>query len=164
MDTQHSSTDQEIGDQPPRDLPILGEKDKSQESSDHVPLVSATIHLQVFLLTIAALPFSAGSRNKTHPDDRAPSTYSEGASRPRARRSQVRLSSSSSCWTLSTPMGVMRVQAHRWPEVRAGKPCLEGGWYAPETKEGRSSASPRQAAISAALFCAGIGIITGEAG
>ncbi|KAK9847941.1 hypothetical protein MYU51_017423 [Penicillium brevicompactum] len=83
------------------------------------------IRLQTLLLTIAALPFAAGSRNKTHPGDRAISTDLEGSSRPRARRSQVRLSSSSTCRTLSTPMGVVRVQAHGWPEARAGQPALK---------------------------------------
>lgn len=51
--------------------------------------VSETIRLQVLLLIIAALPFATGI-----------STDLEGSSRPRARRSQVRLSSSSTCWTL----------------------------------------------------------------
>lgn len=114
MDGQNSSTDQEIeGDQQPSVLPILSEKDKSQESSDHVPSVSETIPLQMLLLTIAALPFATRSSYKTHPGDRALSTHLEGASRPRTRRSQVRLSRSSTCRTLSTPMGVMRVQTHR---------------------------------------------------
>ncbi|KAJ5033201.1 hypothetical protein NUH16_003117 [Penicillium rubens] len=41
MDAQISSKDQEIGgDEPPSELPTLSEKDKSQESSDHVPLRS----------------------------------------------------------------------------------------------------------------------------
>ncbi|KAJ5202872.1 hypothetical protein N7449_004951 [Penicillium cf. viridicatum] len=41
MDGQNSSIDQEKdGDQQPSVLPILSEKDKSQESSDHVPLPS----------------------------------------------------------------------------------------------------------------------------
>ncbi|KAI3281145.1 hypothetical protein DTO002I6_9944 [Penicillium roqueforti] len=126
MDALNSAPHQEKGDQQPSALPILGEKDESQESSDYVPLASETTRLQTLLLTIAALPFAAGSRNKTHPGDRAISTYLEGSSRPRARRSKVRLSSSSTSWTLSTPMGVMRVQAHRWPEARAGQPCFEG--------------------------------------
>ena len=83
MDAQISSKDQEIGgDQPPSELPTLSEKDKSQESSDHVPLVSGTIRLQTLLLTIAALSFAAGSRNKTHPGDRAISTDLAGSSRP----------------------------------------------------------------------------------
>ena len=165
MDAPNSSPHQEKeGDQQPSELPIRDEKDKSQENSDHVPLVSETIRLQTLLLTIAALHFAAGSRNKTHPGDRAVSAHLEGSSRPRERRSQVRLSSSSTCRTLSTPMGVMRVQAHRWPEARAGKLCLEGGWYAPETKEGRSSGSLRQTAIPAALSRTGIGFIQGEAG
>jgi hypothetical protein len=153
MEAHNSSTGQENeADQQPNELPISSEQDKSQESSDHVPLVSETIRLQMFFLTIAALPFAAGSSKKTHPGDRAISTDLEGSSRPRARRSQARLSSSSTCRTLSTLIGVVRIQAHHWPEARAGKPCLEGGWNASETKEGRSSASPRQAAISAALF------------
>jgi hypothetical protein len=70
------------GDQPPSELPILDEKDKSQENSDHVPLVSEMIRLQTLLLTIAALPFAAGSRNKTHPCDRAVSTHLEGSRSP----------------------------------------------------------------------------------
>ncbi|CRL30938.1 unnamed protein product [Penicillium camemberti] len=42
IDTQISSKDQEIrGDQPPSELPTLSEKDKSQESSDHIPLQKA---------------------------------------------------------------------------------------------------------------------------
>ena len=115
MDAPGISPDQDQEkeeEQQPSELPILGEKDKSQESSDYVPLASETTRLQTILLTIAALPFAAGSRNKTRPGDRAISTDLEGSSRPRARRSQVRLSSSSTCRTLSTPMGVVRVQAH----------------------------------------------------
>jgi hypothetical protein len=85
MDALNSAPHQEKeGDQPPRELPILGEKAKSQEISDHVPLVSEMIRLQKLLLTIAVPPFAAGSRYKTHPGDRALSTYSEGASRPGA--------------------------------------------------------------------------------
>ncbi|CAG7965698.1 unnamed protein product [Penicillium salamii] len=39
MDSQNSSTGQENeGDQQPSELPLLSEKDKSQQSSDHVPL------------------------------------------------------------------------------------------------------------------------------
>jgi hypothetical protein len=46
MDAQVSSKDQEIGgDQPPSELTTLSEKDKSQENSDHVPLVSVTTRL-----------------------------------------------------------------------------------------------------------------------
>jgi hypothetical protein len=69
MDVQRSLPDPEIEeDQQPSEMPNLGEKDNSQETSDHVPpLVSETIRLQIFWLTIAALPFAAGSRNKTHP-------------------------------------------------------------------------------------------------
>ncbi|OQE10595.1 hypothetical protein PENFLA_c087G00657 [Penicillium flavigenum] len=38
MDAQKISTDQEIeGDQQPSELPILSEKDESQETSDYVP-------------------------------------------------------------------------------------------------------------------------------
>ncbi|CAG8275481.1 unnamed protein product [Penicillium olsonii] len=41
MDTLNSAPHQEKeDDQPPRELPILGEEDKSQESSDYVPLPS----------------------------------------------------------------------------------------------------------------------------
>ncbi|CAG8307688.1 unnamed protein product [Penicillium salamii] len=38
MNTQNSSADQEFEDQQPSELPILGEKDNSLETSDHVPL------------------------------------------------------------------------------------------------------------------------------
>ena len=63
MDAQNSSTDEEIeGDQQPSVLAILSEKDRSQESSGHVPLVSETIRLQMLLLTIAVLPFATRSR------------------------------------------------------------------------------------------------------
>lgn len=57
MDSQNSSKSQENeGDQQPSELPIFSEKDKSQETSDHVPpLVCETIRLQIFWLTIAAL-------------------------------------------------------------------------------------------------------------
>jgi hypothetical protein len=50
MDVQNSSTAQENeGDQQPSEMPNLGEKDNSQETSDHVsPLVSETIRLQNF--------------------------------------------------------------------------------------------------------------------
>jgi hypothetical protein len=83
MEAQNSSTGQENeADQQPNELPISSEQDKSQESSDHVPLVSETIRLQMFFLTIAALPFAAGSSKKTHPGDRAISTDLEGSSRP----------------------------------------------------------------------------------
>jgi hypothetical protein len=73
MDAPNSSTDQKIeGDQQPRELPTLSEKDKSQETSDHVPpLASETIRLQILLLTIAVPPFATGSRNKTYLGDRA---------------------------------------------------------------------------------------------
>jgi hypothetical protein len=81
MDAPNSSAyEEKEGDQQPSELPILGEKDESQESSDHVLLVSETIRLQTLFLTIAALPFAAGSSHKTHPGDRALSTYFEGAS------------------------------------------------------------------------------------
>ena len=132
------------------------------EPSDHVPpLVSDTIWLQMLWLTIVDLPFATRRRNKTYLGDRAVSTHLEGASRPRTRRSQVCLSSSSTCWTVSTAMGVVCVQAYRWPEARAEQSELEGGWYTPEKREGRTSASPRQAASSTALFRTGIGIISG---
>ena len=151
--TKISSKDQEIGgDQLPSELPTLSEKDKSQESFDHIPLVSETIRLQMLLLTTAAHPFTAGSRYKTHPGDRALSTNLEGASRPRKRRSQFRLSISSTCRTLSTPMGVVRVQAHQWSEARTAQPCFKGSWCAPKKRERWSSSSPRQTSIPAALF------------
>ncbi|CAG8021927.1 unnamed protein product [Penicillium nalgiovense] len=52
MESQNSSTGQENeADQLPRELPILGEKDKSQESSDRVPLEAGTRH------TLAIDPF-----------------------------------------------------------------------------------------------------------
>ena len=128
MDASNSSPDQEReGEQQLSALPIVCEKDNSQEASDHAPMVSGTAQLPMLLLTIAALSLTTGSRNKTYLGDRTLSTYSEGASRPRTRRSQVRLSRSSTRRTLSTPMGVMRVQAHRWPEARAEQSYLKGG-------------------------------------
>ena len=128
MDAPNSSPDQEKeGEQQPSELPILSEKVISQETSDPVPpLVSETIQLHIFLLTIAVLALATGSRNKTYLGNRALSTYFEGTSRPRTRRSQVRLSSRSNCRTVSTPMGVVRVQTHRWPEPRAEQSDLEG--------------------------------------
>ncbi|CAG8081846.1 unnamed protein product [Penicillium salamii] len=51
MDAQTSSTDQEIGDRQHSELPILGEKDNSLETSDHVPLNADTRH------TLATEPF-----------------------------------------------------------------------------------------------------------
>jgi hypothetical protein len=60
MNAQTSSKDKEIGgDQPPSELPTLSEKDKSPESSDHVPFMSEMIRPQLLLLTIAALPIAA---------------------------------------------------------------------------------------------------------
>jgi hypothetical protein len=59
MDVMNSAPHQEKeAEQPPRELSIL---DKSQESSDYVPLVSETIRLQTLLLTITALAFAKGS-------------------------------------------------------------------------------------------------------
>jgi hypothetical protein len=154
MDALNRSPSQEKeGDQQPSELPIVCEKGSSQEASDYVPpLVSETTQLSLLLLIIAALSFATGSRNKTYVGDRALSTYLEGASRPRTRRSQVRLFRGSTCRTLSTPMGVVRVQAHRWPEARAEQSDLEQGWHTLEKRGGRSSASPRQAAVSTALL------------
>jgi hypothetical protein len=57
-------------------------------------------------------------------------------------------------------MGVVRVQVHWWREARAEPSDLEGDWYAPEEREGQSSASPWQAATPTALFWAGIVIIS----
>ena len=72
MDAPNSLPHQEKeGDQYPSELPILNKKDKSQENSDYIPLVSETIRLQTLFLTITAFPFAAGSRNKTYPGDRA---------------------------------------------------------------------------------------------
>lgn len=59
------------GYQQPGELPILSDKDNSQETSDHVPsLVSKRIQLQMLSLTIAVLPLIAGSRNKKYLGDR----------------------------------------------------------------------------------------------
>jgi hypothetical protein len=86
MESQNSSTGQKNeADQQPNELPISSERDKSQEISDHIPLVSETIRLQIFWLIIAALPFAAGCRNKIHPGDRALSTDLECSSKARAR-------------------------------------------------------------------------------
>ncbi|KAI3092209.1 hypothetical protein CBS147333_10242 [Penicillium roqueforti] len=58
MDAQISSKDQEIGgDQPPSELPTLSEKDKSQESSDHVPLPSPLQQEAETRHTLATEPF-----------------------------------------------------------------------------------------------------------
>ncbi|CAG7949921.1 unnamed protein product [Penicillium salamii] len=58
MDGQNSSTDQEKdGDQQPSVLPILSEKDKSQESSDHVPLPSPSQQEVDTRHTLATEPF-----------------------------------------------------------------------------------------------------------
>ncbi|CAG8055755.1 unnamed protein product, partial [Penicillium salamii] len=52
------SKDQEIGgDQPPSELPTLSEKDKSQESSDHVPLPSPLQQEAETRHTLATEPF-----------------------------------------------------------------------------------------------------------
>ena len=147
MDAPNSSPDQEReGEQQPSELPSLSEKHNSQEASDHAPMGKlegghpesvpltrprseslasqtstdsgfGTAQLPMLLLTIAALSFATGSGNMTYLGDGALSTHVEGASRPRTRRSQVRLSSGSTHQALSTPMGVMRVQAYRWPEA-----------------------------------------------
>jgi hypothetical protein len=153
MDASNSSPDQEKREQRPCELPNLSNKDNNVEPSDHVPpLVSETIQLQMLWLTIVDLPFAARRRNKTYLGDRAVSTHLEGASRPRSRLSQVCISSSSTCGTVSTSMGVMCAQAFRWPEARVEQSELEGGWYAPEKRERRTSALPRQAASLTALF------------
>jgi hypothetical protein len=163
MDSPNSSPDQEKqGEQQPNELPILKTLSHNLESSDHVPpLVSEILRLRILWLTIVALPFETRRSNKTYFGDRAISTHLEGASRPRTRRSQVYLSSCSTYWALSTSMGVVRFQAHQCPEARPEQSELEGGWYVPEKREGRSSASPREAASSTALFRKGIGIISG---
>jgi hypothetical protein len=70
MDVPNSTPDQEKGEQQPSELPIVCEKDNSQEASDHVsPLVSETTQLSLLLLTIAALSLATGSRNKTYLGD-----------------------------------------------------------------------------------------------
>jgi hypothetical protein len=154
MDSPNSSPDQgKQGEQQPSELSMLNDKDHNLESSDHVPpLVSETLRLQMLWLTNVALPFATRRGNKTYLGDRAFPTHLEGPSSPRKRRFQVCLSSSSTCWDLSTSMGVVRFRAHRWPEARAEQSELEGGWYVPEGREGRSSASPREAASSTPLF------------
>jgi hypothetical protein len=121
MDAPNSTPDQEKeGEQQPSPLPIVCEKDNSQEASNYVPpQVSKAAQLPMLLLTVAALSLATGSGKKTYLGCRAISTYSEGASRPRTRRSQVRLSRGSTCRTPSTPMGVVRVQTYRWREARA---------------------------------------------
>ncbi|KAJ5037750.1 hypothetical protein NUH16_011349 [Penicillium rubens] len=58
MDVQNSSLDQEMGgDQPSSELPHLDEKDKSQESSDHVPLPSPLQQEAETRHTLATEPF-----------------------------------------------------------------------------------------------------------
>jgi hypothetical protein len=58
MDSPNSSPDQKKeGEQQPSELPSLGDKDNPPVTSNHVlPLVCEMIWLQIFLLTIAALP------------------------------------------------------------------------------------------------------------
>ena len=92
-------------------------------------MVSGTTQLPMLLLTITAL--SPQEQKQTYLGDRAFSTYFKSASRPRTRRSQIRLSRGSTCRALSTPMGVVRVQTHRWLEARAEQSYLEGGWHTP---------------------------------
>ena len=70
MDAPNSTPDQEAeGEQQPSALPIVCEKDNSQETSDHAPMVSGTAQLPMLLLTIAALYLATGSRNKTYLGD-----------------------------------------------------------------------------------------------
>ncbi|KAI3281346.1 hypothetical protein DTO002I6_9845 [Penicillium roqueforti] len=58
MDAPNSSPHQEKeGDQQPSESPILGEKDKSQESSDHVPLPSPLQQEADRRHTLATEPF-----------------------------------------------------------------------------------------------------------
>ncbi|CAG7950661.1 unnamed protein product [Penicillium salamii] len=58
MDALNSAPHQEKeGDQPPRNLPILGGKDKSQESSDRVPSPSPSQQEAESRHTLAAEPF-----------------------------------------------------------------------------------------------------------
>ena len=163
MDSPNSSPDQEKqGEQQPNELPILNDKDHNLEPSDHVPpLVSETLRLRILWLTIVDLPFATRRRNKTYLSNRAVSTHLEGASRPRTRRSQVCISSSSTYWTVSTSIGVVYIQAHRCPKDWPEQWDLKGGWCVPKERERRSSASPREAASSTALFRTGTGIISG---
>jgi hypothetical protein len=157
-----SPEEEKGGEQQPGELPILSDKDNNGEPSDHVsPLVSETLRLRILWLIVVAFPFATRRRKKTYLGGRAVSTHLEGASRPRTRRSQVCLPSSPTRWILSTPMGAVRVQAHRWPRATAEQSYFEGGWHTPEERVGRSSALPREAATSTALFRTGIGIISG---
>ncbi|KAK4935443.1 hypothetical protein LTR66_015457 [Elasticomyces elasticus] len=58
MESQNSSTGQKNeADQTPRELPILDEKDKSQENSDHVPLPSTSQQEAETRHTLATEPF-----------------------------------------------------------------------------------------------------------
>ncbi|CAG8130298.1 unnamed protein product [Penicillium salamii] len=58
MEAQNSSTGQENeADQQPNELPISSEKDKSQESSDHVPLPSPSQQEAAKRHTLATEPF-----------------------------------------------------------------------------------------------------------
>lgn len=84
MESPNSLPDQEKQEQQPSELPILSDKDHNLEFSDHVPpLVSETLRLQIFWLTIVDLDFATRRSNKTYFGDRAFSTHLEGASRPR---------------------------------------------------------------------------------
>ncbi|KAI3286507.1 hypothetical protein DTO002I6_8178 [Penicillium roqueforti] len=145
MNTQNSSTDLEIeGDQQPSELPILDEKDNSQQSSDHVPLPSTSQQEADKRHTLATEPFQPILKvlpdlARDDPKFAFPAAQLVGLYR-RLWKSCV-----------SKHIDVCT-------EARAGKPGAH------QRKERWSSASPRQAAISAANFRAGIGFIPGEAG
>lgn len=98
------------------------------------PLVRKTAQFEILSLTILVLPF-APRGNKGSPGNCSLPTRLGGASRSRARWSQVCRSSSSTCWTVPTPLGVTRVQAHRWRKARAEQSELEGGWHTSKKRE-----------------------------
>jgi hypothetical protein len=113
MDSPNSSPGQEKeGKQQPSELPILSGKDYSLETPDHVPpLVSeTTTRLQMPLLVIAAVRFATRRRNNTLATEPFQPVVKVLADLE--RDDPVCLSSSSTCWSLWTPMGFVRVQAH----------------------------------------------------
>jgi hypothetical protein len=143
------------------ELLILRDKAVAQKTFDLVyPLVSRTVGGQIPLLTSTNIPLTAGSRNKTYINDRAPPTHLQGACRPRRRRFQVRLSRGSTC-RLSRHLLESRVSNIDGEKLKQNHHVLKEASIAPLKTKKWASALPRQAAISAAYFRACIGTISG---
>ncbi|CAG8092542.1 unnamed protein product [Penicillium salamii] len=134
---KNSSTGQENeADQPSSELPILGEEDKSQESSDQVTFPSPSQQEAGTRHTLATEPFQPILKVLADLESDDPKFGF-----PAARLVGLYRRLWETC-----------VSKHRWPETRAGQLCFEGSWCTPEKKERWVSGSPRQAAIPAALF------------